>query len=122
LNAGMDLVCVADVLASMTSFGEAYAKRLLCDAERATLVAPSACRARQCALMFAGKEAALKAFALADMGVDWRDIEVNIQGMVLTGVGLHGRAAELAVAHGCHAWRASGHVNATYAMALVMVE
>jgi holo-[acyl-carrier protein] synthase len=122
LNSGMDLVSVSDVLMSLTRFGDAYVKRLLCDGERAVLAASPEFRARQCALMFAGKEAVLKAFSLADMGVDWRDIQVNIQGLMVTGVGLHGRAAELAVEHGCHRWQAAGHVNATYAVALVMVE
>jgi phosphopantetheinyl transferase (holo-ACP synthase) len=122
LNTGVDLVCVGDVGASLRHFGEAYVKRLLSDVEQSTLSTSAALRARQCALMFAGKEAALKALLLADQGVDWRDIVVNIQGMKIVSIGLRGRASELVAGFGVNHWQASGQVSEAYAMAMVLAD
>ncbi len=118
----MDLVSVGDVGASLRHFGEAYVKRLLSDAEQSTLSTSAALRARQCALMFAGKEAALKALMLADQGVDWRDIVVNIQGMSIVSIGLRGRACELVAGNGVMQWQASGQVSEAYALAMVLAD
>jgi holo-[acyl-carrier protein] synthase len=121
LYTGVDLVCVADVEASLQHFGPAYVQRLLSESERSAL--GSACtKSRRCALIFAGKEAALKALGLADQGVDWRDIEVNIQGMRILDVGLKGRASDLVAGNGRVRWHASGHVTAAYAMAVVVAD
>ncbi|MBP9087648.1 MAG: 4'-phosphopantetheinyl transferase superfamily protein [Kofleriaceae bacterium] len=78
LRAGIDVVRVSEIAASLAQFGAAFAKRLFTDAEiayaqtggDATIVAA------RFAVRFAAREAAIKAFGLTEAGVNWCELEV----------------------------------------------
>ncbi len=118
---GVDLVDLADVARSLQQFGAIYEQRLFSEAERSRWpqVSVPESRLKACALSFAAKEAAIKALELADAGVSWRDIEVQLQGRQVNGICLHGRAAELAAQAGFVGWLVSSSISGGKAMAFV---
>ena len=118
---GVDLVELVDVARAMHDFGARYERRLFRESERARWpgVSVPESRLKACALSFATKEAAIKALELADGGVDWRDIEVQIQGLQVNGLNLHGRAADLAAQAGFVSWLVSSSISGDKALACV---
>jgi holo-[acyl-carrier protein] synthase len=121
MSMGVDLVELDDVARSIHQFGERYLSRLFTTAERHAWPQDSMpeCQTTACALGFAAKEAALKAFELADGGVNWRDIEVWVHGRQVFGIRLLGRAAELAAEAGYARWHVGSSVSGGKAMAFV---
>ncbi len=120
LSVGIDLVALAEVAQSFAAFGERYLQRVFSATERSQWpVGDLPLMTRTCALSFAVKEAALKALGLADAGVDWRDMSVQVTGRQATGLSLHGRAAELAGEAGYQHWHVAGSVAADLASAMV---
>jgi holo-[acyl-carrier protein] synthase len=95
LRVGLDLVDVRRIQASLDRFGARFLQRLFSPAEIAYACA-SARPAEHLAARFAAKEAAIKAFDLAETGVDWRDIEVARDAGGVCTLELHGRAAATA--------------------------
>src|SRR5689334_4452622 len=73
---GMDLVHIERIEASLREIGERFEKRMFTPAEIAYARSSPSQRAERLAARFAAKEAAIKALALSEVGVDWRDIEV----------------------------------------------
>lgn len=120
LSVGIDLVALAEVAQSFAAFGERYLHRVFSATERSQWPAGDLAQmTRTCALSFAVKEAALKALGLADAGVDWRDMAVQLTGRQAIGLSLHGRAAELAGDAGYQHWHVTGSVAAGLASAMV---
>lgn len=120
LSVGIDLVALAEVTQSFAAFGERYLHRVFSAAERRQWpVGDLAQMMRTCALSFAVKEAALKALRLADAGVDWRDMAVQVRGRQAIGLSLHGRAAALVGEAGYQRWHVTGSVAAGQASAMV---
>ena len=78
IRAGIDLVRISDIASSLATFGDAFAQRLFTDAERdyANSASDAALMAARYAARFAAREAAIKAFNLAEVGVNWRELEV----------------------------------------------
>jgi holo-[acyl-carrier protein] synthase len=78
LRAGIDVVRVSEIAASLEQFGDAFARRLFTDAEieYAQAGGEPALVAARLAVRFAAREAAIKAFGLSEAGVNWRDLEV----------------------------------------------
>ncbi|MEZ5730417.1 MAG: 4'-phosphopantetheinyl transferase superfamily protein [Burkholderiaceae bacterium] len=74
---GVDLVSVGRVAESLRTFGSRFTARLFTDAETAYAMRSPGQAAQRLAARFAAKEAALKAIGLTDVGVCWRDIEVE---------------------------------------------
>lgn len=76
--AGVDLVRIGDIAASLAEFGDAFTQRLFTDAERdyANSASDPALITARYAVRFAAREAAIKAFNLAEVGVNWRELEV----------------------------------------------
>lgn len=78
LRAGIDVVRISDIAASLAQFGDAFAQRLFSDAEITYAQAGSNALivAARFAVRFAAREAAIKAFGLSEAGVTWRELEV----------------------------------------------
>lgn len=96
LRVGLDLVDVRRIRESVERFGDRFMRRLFSEQEIAYATAQSARTAEHLAARFAAKEAAIKAFALAEAGTDWRDIEVQRAADGACSLALHGRAAAAA--------------------------
>lgn len=76
LRVGIDLVEITQISDSLARFGQRFTSRLFTSAELAYASASPGLMAERLAARFAAKEAALKAFDMAESGIDWRDIEV----------------------------------------------
>jgi holo-[acyl-carrier protein] synthase len=78
LRAGIDVVRVSEIAASLAQFGDAFARRLFTDAEIEYAQAGSDATiiAARFAVRLAAREAAIKAFGLTEAGVNWRELEV----------------------------------------------
>lgn len=78
VRAGVDVVRISDIAASLASFGDAFAQRLFTAAERdyANSALDAELTAARYAVRFAAREAAIKALNLAEVGVNWRELEV----------------------------------------------
>ena len=94
LCVGIDTVLVSGVRDSLAAFGERFELRLFTAHERAVSHSGDADPAERLAARFAAKEAAIKAFGLSEVGIDWRQIEVHRAGDGRPTLRLHGRAAE----------------------------
>jgi holo-[acyl-carrier protein] synthase len=97
LAVGIDLVQVSRIAESIEHFGDRFLNRIFTRAEIAYANSAPALRNERLAARFAAKEAALKALALADQGVSWREIEVTTSSSGACELRLHGRARALAV-------------------------
>jgi holo-[acyl-carrier protein] synthase len=93
LRVGLDVVDIRRVSESMERFGPRFAQRLFSPEEIAYANAGEGQTAERLAARFAAKEAAIKAFDLAELGVGWRDIEVCKLPNGGCRLALHGRAA-----------------------------
>jgi holo-[acyl-carrier protein] synthase len=78
LRVGTDIAQISSVTQSIVQFGDRYLHRIFTTNELAyCLAAPDAVgTAARLAARFAAKESAIKALALSDVGVNWRDLEV----------------------------------------------
>ncbi len=92
---GIDIASVDSVAQSLETFGDVYVNRLFREAEAAYARSVPAQAAQRLAARFAAKEAAVKAFDLADAGVNMRDIEVVRLDSGACSLRLHGRVARL---------------------------
>src|SRR3954471_18512012 len=78
LSIGVDVVCVADVAASIDRFGERYINRAYTKDEAAYCgAAAKPVAAARFAARFAAKEALIKALQYRGQWTDWRSIEVR---------------------------------------------
>jgi len=93
LRVGLDVVDIRRVSESMERFGSRFAQRLFSEDEIAYAHSGEGQVAERLAARFAAKEAAIKAFNLAELGVGWRDIEVQKLPNGACRLALHGRAA-----------------------------
>lgn len=93
LRVGLDVVDIRRVSESMERFGMRFAQRLFSEEEIAYAHAGEGQAAERLAARFAAKEAAIKAFDLAERGVGWHDIEVRKLPSGACSLALRGRAA-----------------------------
>lgn len=96
LRVGLDLVDIRRIRESVERFGERFMRRLFSEQEIAYATSQAVLTAERLAARFAAKEAAIKAFALSDVGTDWHDIEVRRDADGACSLSLHGRAAAAA--------------------------
>ena len=92
LCVGIDTVVLSGLRESLAAFGERFIQRLFTAAEQADARRAADGGVQRLAARFAAKEAAIKAFGLGDVGVDWRDIEVFSRADGAPELHLHGRA------------------------------
>jgi holo-[acyl-carrier protein] synthase len=122
LRCGVDLVSVNRLRESLARHGERFVARLFTAAERHDVDTRSGTellRAQRLAARFAAKEACIKALGLVDVGLDWRDIEVQHHADGRCELALHGVAAARAVALGVTSLALSLSHEDDHAVALV---
>lgn len=73
---GIDLVDVRRIRASLAEFGDRFERRLFTEQELVDAGLDPVVKVERLAARFAAKEAALKAFGLGGVGVNWRELEV----------------------------------------------
>ncbi len=97
LGVGLDLVAIERVKRLLTSNGDRLLRRLLTDSERSYCETQSM-PARHVAARIAAKEAAYKAFQVAEgaRGIGWREMEVIRDAEGRPALRFHGRALEAA--------------------------
>jgi holo-[acyl-carrier protein] synthase len=100
LALGVDTVDVDSIRSSLTLFGSRFENRLFTSGELSDARAVNGGYAERLAARFAAKEAAIKAFDLAHVGVDWRQIEVKRACDGRPSLYLHGKVARLLSAMG----------------------
>lgn len=98
---GFDLARVGGIAESLESFGNRFTDRIFTPRELAYAQAGAAAVcAERLAARFAAKEAVVKALALAESGVNLRDIEVVKRDDGGCSIALHGQARRIADAMG----------------------
>ncbi len=90
---GIDLVDVRRIQASLDAFGDRFERRLFTVQEVMDAGLDPVVRVERLAARFAAKEAALKAFGLGAVGVNWRDLEVVRRADGAPTLQVHGKAA-----------------------------
>lgn len=120
LVTGIDLVDVREVDASVARFGDRYLRRIYTDQEVRTCGRVGPRFASRLAARFAAKEAAIKVLRAADVGIDWRSIEVLRLEDGAPALHLTGRAAEVAAQRGFHSFSVSLTHETDYAGAVVV--
>ena len=96
LRVGMDVVDIRRINESIERFGSRFVQRLFSKAEISYALNGEGQAAQRLAARFAAKEAAIKAFNLAEVGINWRDIEVQKLPDGACRLALHGKAASQA--------------------------
>lgn len=119
LRVGLDVVQVSRIRDSIERFGDRFMRRLFSDDEIAYALQGEGQSAERLAARFAAKEAAIKAFALAEAGIGWRDIEVRKLPDGACRLALHGTAASKAAALGVREISLSLSHDGDYAGAVV---
>lgn len=96
IRVGIDLVYVPDVSASIEQFGDRYLRRVYSPGELAACTGDDgSVSADRLAARFAAKEAVIKALR-PSYGVDYRNIEVVVDGNGGPSIDLHGNGRMLA--------------------------
>lgn len=93
VRVGLDVVDIRRVSDSMSRFGDRFVQRLFSEDEIAYAQSGEGQAAERLAARFAAKEAAIKALDLSEVGVAWRDIEVQKLPSGGCQLALRGRAA-----------------------------
>ena len=120
LCTGFDIVQISRISASVDSFGKAFTQRLYTLRELTQVTHGHALNLDGLAARFAAKEAVIKALALSEAGISWRDIEVVKLPDGHCELQLHGRVAARAHQAGCRHWQLSLSHEGDYAGAVVM--
>jgi holo-[acyl-carrier protein] synthase len=116
---GIDLVCVAEVAASIERLADRYLSRVCTPRELADCTTSSGVSAARVAGRFAAKEATLKVLAPGPgTAIPWRSIEVRGDREVVLG----GAAAERAASAGVGELRLSLSAHRGHAIAIVTAE
>lgn len=93
LRTGLDVVEISRIGESVERFGKRFMHRLFREDEIAYALSGEGLVCERLAARFAAKEAAIKAFDLAEAGIAWRDIEVRRLPSGACELALHGKAA-----------------------------
>jgi holo-[acyl-carrier protein] synthase len=122
MRAGIDLVHVPCVRASLERFGERYLARVYTAGEIADAGVDPVRRPERLAARFAAKEATIKALGLTDTGVAWTDMEVRRAADGHCTLRLHGAVRRQADALGADTIALSLTHDGDYAAAVVVVD
>lgn len=96
IRVGFDLVQISRIADSIHLFGDHFKRRLFTERELDYAHSGEGLCAERLAARFAAKEAIIKALALSEQGIGWRDIEVRTSLDGGCAIALHGRVAKLA--------------------------
>lgn len=122
MRVGIDLVHVPCVRDSLQRFGRRYLGRVYTAGEIADAGVDPLRLPERLAARFAAKEAAIKAFGLADVGVAWTDMEVSRAADGHCSLRLHGAAYQRAEALGASTIALSLTHDGDYAAAVVVID
>lgn len=117
---GIDVVSIDRVRRSLADFGERFEQRLFTAGERRDAGTNPLVKVERLAARFAAKEAALKAFSLGALGVNWRSLEVVRQDDGAPRLLVHGQAAAHLAQAGIHQWALSLSHDGDHATAVVV--
>ena len=120
LRVGIDTVSVASMAESLGHFGQAFSRRLFTAAECQAAERVPGHEAERYAARFAVKEAVIKALDLAEVGIDWRHIELCGAEAARPWLQLHGPVAACAAAAGVGEWSVSISHDGPSACAVVV--
>jgi holo-[acyl-carrier protein] synthase len=120
VETGIDLVDIREVDASVARFGDRYLRRIYTEQELQSCGRGEPRFASRLAARFAAKEAVLKVLRAAEVGIDWRAIEVVRCDDGAPALRLTGPAAELASGRGFYAFSISLTHETDYASAVVI--
>ena len=120
LCSGIDTVALSAMRESLAAFGPRFIQRLFTPQEQAVAAESVDGGVERLAARFAAKEAAIKAFGLSDVGVDWRQIEVWRLPSGAPELRLHGRALAHVQAQGVRSMTVSLSHDGEQACALVV--
>lgn len=116
---GIDLVDVRRIRASLAEFGAQFERRLFTDQEILDAGSDHFVKNERLAARFAAKEAAIKAFGLGSVGVDWRELEVARRADGAPVLQVHGKAALHLQQLGATHWALSLSHDGDQAIAIV---
>jgi holo-[acyl-carrier protein] synthase len=120
LRVGTDLVQISRIAESIEQFGEKFIRRLFTEGEIAYATSSVPLQAERFAARFAAKEATIKALSLADVGLDWKHIEVQRAATGECTLKLHGAAHAAAIKAGIRETSVSLSHDGDYATAVVV--
>ena len=106
IGLGTDLIEVARIAGAIERHGDRFLERCFTEIERAEAERSGPERAgERYAARFAAKEAVLKALGTGwARGVAWTDVRIESDAAGAPGVGLAGRAREIAIDRGIRSW------------------
>jgi holo-[acyl-carrier protein] synthase len=120
LHVGTDLVQISRIAESIEQFGDKFIRRLFTEDEIAYATSSVPLQAERFAARFAAKEATIKALSLADVGLDWKHIEVQRAANGACTLKLHGAAQAAAIRAGIRETSVSLSHDGDYATAVVV--
>ena len=120
LCTGFDIVQISRISASVECFGRAFTHRVYTLSELTQVTHDQVLNLDSLAARFAAKEAVIKALALSEAGISWRDIEVVKLPDGHCELQLHSRVAARARQAGCLHWQLSLSHEGDYAGAVVV--
>ena len=118
---GVDLVHVPRISQALETFGDRFLRRLFTTGEARDAGVDPMVRVERLAARFAAKEAAIKAFGLTEVGVDWRDLEVERLPGGAPVLRVHGRVADVLRSRGIAHWALSLSHDGDHAVAVVAI-
>ena len=121
IRVGFDLVQISRIAESVHQFGDRFKQRLFTANELDYAHRSEGLCTERLAARFAAKEATIKALALCEQGIGWREIEVCKSDDGSCQIALHGRAAVLASHMGITQMALSLSHDGDYAGAIVTV-
>ena len=121
IRVGFDLVQISRIAESLHQFGDRFTQRLFTANELDYAHRSEGLCTERLAARFAAKEATIKALALGEQGIGWRELEVCKSDDGSCQIALHGRAAMLASQMGITQMALSLSHDGDYAGAIVTV-
>lgn len=116
---GIDVVSIDRIKKSLADFGERFENRIFTPQELRDAGHDSAVKPERLAARFAAKEAAIKAFSLGSVGVNWHDLEVVRRSDGAPILLIHGRISMLLSQIGLTFWALSLSHDGDHATAIV---
>lgn len=116
---GIDVVSIARIKKSLADFGERFERRIFTPQELRDAGHDAVVKTERLAARFAAKEAAIKAFSLGSMGVNWHDLEVVRRPDGAPILLIHGRTLMKLTEIGITSWALSLSHDGDHATAVV---
>lgn len=116
---GIDVVSIDRIRQSLADFGERFERRIFTPQERCDAGSDAVVKIERLAARFAAKEAAIKAFSLGSIGVNWHDLEVIRRPDGAPVLLIHGHTSTILRKIGITCWALSLSHDGDHATAVV---